>query len=93
MEEAAAHILVEHQRVETEEGWIDCSCGWQSNHPRLPTRAEQEAIDDPEQNDPPDHTGEPDPEHLGNDEAWTDHIAALMREFYAAQAAQAPVEQ
>lgn len=22
-----------HVAVETPEGWIDCECGWQSNHP------------------------------------------------------------
>lgn len=81
--EALVAVMLDHTRVETEEGWIDCTCGWESNHPRHPTADEENALEDPMQPDPPDRTGHPDPTHLQVDDAWLEHIASVQREVLA----------
>lgn len=75
--EKFADIAKRHTQVSTKEGWVDCTCGWQSNHPLLPTKREQAALEDPNSMDPSDRTGEPDPDHLYNEEPWVAHVAAL----------------
>ncbi len=71
-------IMQEHVAVVTPEGWVDCSCGWESNHPLLPSADEQAMLDDPDSPDPTDRTGDVDPEHTGLREAWLAHVAALQ---------------
>jgi hypothetical protein len=77
---AVVDPLGRHTKVTTPEGWVDCSCGWTSNHPRLRSAEEQAELEDPTTPDPPEFSGDPDPDHLGVDGAWQDHIAAVIRE-------------
>jgi hypothetical protein len=76
-----AAIAREHEPVTTTDGFIDCSCGWESNHPLAWSRAEMKQQADPERPDPVDATGEPDPEHTGNPEPQQEHVAALQLAF------------
>lgn len=78
LSEKMIELLNTHKPVETKEGWIDCECGWESNHPLLPTAEELAELEDPEVADPPHRTGEPDPEHLHNDGPFQEHLAALQ---------------
>jgi hypothetical protein len=67
----------EHTAVTHADGWTDCACGWEANHPLLATTSEQRHFDDPNHPDPSDRTGAPDPAHM-TDDAQIAHVAALM---------------
>lgn len=118
-----------HEPVVTPEGWVDCSCGWTSNHNRLRSADEQKmtdaavafdaevipprpfepyhfpgmiptdqeaaefrAVSDWERlyggrvrpPEPADHTGEPDPLHLGPAQ-WETHVVAVERDAKIAE--------
>ncbi len=84
--ETPAEVALNHLRVESDEGFIDCSCGWESNHPLEWSASQRRHQEDPAHPDPIDAEGAPDPEHVGNDGPWADHLAALMAEALAAEA-------
>lgn len=78
-----AEITREHEPVTTEDGFIDCSCGWESNHPRVWSSVQRKNQADSEHPDPIDAEGKADPEHIGNPEPQQAHLAALQMEYLA----------
>lgn len=40
-----ARVVTAHEQVVTTQRFVDCSCGWESNHPRLPSSDEQAMLD------------------------------------------------
>lgn len=76
-----AQIARDHEPLKTKEGWVDCTCGWESNHPVAWSEKQLKAQADPGSSDPIDGEGGPDEEHVGNSEPQQDHVAALQMAY------------
>lgn len=80
--ERISEVLEAHQRDDSDgEGWVDCTCGWKANRAYRPTDDELAQLNDPDLPDPADHTGDPDPDHVGNDGPYCEHRSAMVAEM------------
>lgn len=76
-QERLVQIMQEHKPTKDKYGFVDCTCGWQSNHPRKWTKKQLEMQADPSSLDPVEPKGEWDTEHA-TDEAFQMHLSALQ---------------